>query len=1043
MTRLQLIFIIALILFLGSLTTVFASANERDFHLRGYVDPIQTTSLPFRIPRVGINVDLTRYSPDELAHHLEMMRGARVTWVRQFIHTDRFAIAPDAYDWTMWDPIFAVLESYPELKLVPVFFGAPSWLRDQRAPDAATSPPSDPSAFAQIVAAFAQRYAAQIDTYQIWDEPNLMAAWGGLEPRPADYAELLAQSARAIRSVDADAHMLAAALAPTVETGPRNLSDLVFLTELYRLGADEIVDGFAAKPYGFSLPPDDRLAASDHLNFSRVVALRDVMVAHGDSAKALWISEFGWNALPSDWTGEPSIWGQVTQQQQAAFTRSAFARAEREWAWLGGMILSWWQPGVDVNDPVIGFSIIAPDDQPTPLYAVLRDLPAETASNGHYPAANPYTEYAGVWTFGDLGADVGWVQDSRLTFRFQGRDVAFILRQGDYEAYLYTTIDHAPANATPRDADGNAFINLKSDTLETQLTLVPVGRGYADSAHTLRAAADRGWDQWALVGYAVSSGDLAAPFYTQISIALLTAVVTGLAALAAALVIDWSPFLRRITSLWHRLSDAAQIAFTFLTSAALLVGMFITWGDSTPAIFRREPVQIGAALLTAGVIYLEPGFIVTLLAAAMLFILFYHRIDLALLLALLFAPFFLFPVELLLFAFPMTELIILLAGAAWLLRGLRDIAYRRRAGMIAVPFRLSRMTALDFALLAWVAVGLLSLTWTQYREPALTELRTLILEPVLFYVMLRSLKPDVKLLTRLVDALLAAGVVVCLVGIFMFITGTGAGVITAEAGTARLASVYGSPNNVALFLGRCIPFALAFALIRTDTRRRLYGAAVTSLMTATGLLTLSAGGLFIGIPAALVAVLLLTYRRRARWAIMTLLGMGGVAAALAMRSARFARLLDFSEGTNFFRLRVWQSALQIIRDHPITGLGLDQFLYAFRGRYMLPDAWQEPALSHPHNIILDYWTRLGIYGVILLFLSQFAFWRAALHAYRRMSQPISRALIIGAMGSMVNLLAHGIVDNSVFVQDLAYIYVLMIGLIASFGTSELLTTAAK
>ena len=55
----------------------------------------------------------------------------------------------------------------------------------------------------------------------------------------------------------------------------------------------------------------------------------------------------------------------------------------------------------------------------------------------------------------------------------------------------------------------------------------------------------------------------------------------------------------------------------------------------------------------------------------------------------------------------------------------------------------------------------------------------------------------------------------------------------------------------------------------------------------------------------------------------------------------------------------------MIHDHPITGLGLDQFLYAYRGRYILPDAWQEPNLSHPHNILLDFWVRLGIFGVLL------------------------------------------------------------------------------
>jgi O-antigen ligase len=156
---------------------------------------------------------------------------------------------------------------------------------------------------------------------------------------------------------------------------------------------------------------------------------------------------------------------------------------------------------------------------------------------------------------------------------------------------------------------------------------------------------------------------------------------------------------------------------------------------------------------------------------------------------------------------------------------------------------------------------------------------------------------------------------------------------------------------------------------------------------------------------------------------------GAALTTLALRFERFARLLDFGEGTTFFRLRVWESAIQMIRERPLTGLGLDQFLYAFQGRYMMPDAWQEPYLSHPHNLILDFWTRLGILGAALLLWTQIAFWRAALALYRAGREPLPRALVIGVMGCMVNTLAHGLVDNSIFVQDLIYAYMLLLGII--------------
>ena len=150
-------------------------------------------------------------------------------------------------------------------------------------------------------------------------------------------------------------------------------------------------------------------------------------------------------------------------------------------------------------------------------------------------------------------------------------------------------------------------------------------------------------------------------------------------------------------------------------------------------------------------------------------------------------------------------------------------------------------------------------------------------------------------------------------------------------------------------------------------------------------------------------------------------------------SERFARALDFTQGTNLYRIRVWQSAITILRDHPITGLGLDQFLYAFRGMYIYPDAWQDPNLSHPHNILLDFWIRLGVGGVALLLAFQWWFWKGIASSKFTNDDVTGEnamfyAIRLGVVGSMVNLLAHGLIDNSVFVLDLVYVFVFLLAL---------------
>jgi O-antigen ligase len=131
----------------------------------------------------------------------------------------------------------------------------------------------------------------------------------------------------------------------------------------------------------------------------------------------------------------------------------------------------------------------------------------------------------------------------------------------------------------------------------------------------------------------------------------------------------------------------------------------------------------------------------------------------------------------------------------------------------------------------------------------------------------------------------------------------------------------------------------------------------------------------------------------------------------------------------------------MFRDHLALGVGLDNFLYQYRSRYVLPAAWQEPDLSHPHNVFLDYASRLGLCGLVAGAWLQIAFWRLAL-PLRRLADTFQsevsdrRALALGLMGSMVDFLAHGLVDASYFVIDLAFAFFLALGLVQWLARSK-------
>ena len=123
--------------------------------------------------------------------------------------------------------------------------------------------------------------------------------------------------------------------------------------------------------------------------------------------------------------------------------------------------------------------------------------------------------------------------------------------------------------------------------------------------------------------------------------------------------------------------------------------------------------------------------------------------------------------------------------------------------------------------------------------------------------------------------------------------------------------------------------------------------------------------------------------------------------------------------TGGFRLDLWLSSLEMLRDHPLLGIGLDNFAYLYQQVYLREGAAAEPNLSHPHNWALNFWLSLGVLGLFAFCWLLVRFWR---EARRSLRTPGRRWLVAGALGAMADLLVHGTIDNSYFLVDLAFVF---------------------
>ena len=220
----------------------------------------------------------------------QRMRRGGVGSVR--IRLDRRWVEPERgmRDWTYVDRLVGEA-ARNGVELLPFVYGSPNWV----APGHATPPirsRTDRAGWRSFLRALVRRYGhggsfwthrasrEPIETWQIWNEPNLPIYWHP-RPAPGDYATLLRISAAAVRGVDPRAEVMLAGLAAT----HRGIPVEPFLARLYAERATRpAFDTAALHPY----------AARIGTLMRRVERVRDIMRAFGDRRTPLAITELGW-----------------------------------------------------------------------------------------------------------------------------------------------------------------------------------------------------------------------------------------------------------------------------------------------------------------------------------------------------------------------------------------------------------------------------------------------------------------------------------------------------------------------------------------------------------------------------------------------------------------------------------------------------------------------------------------------------------------------------------------------------------------------------
>lgn len=350
-------------------------------------------------------------------------------------------------------------------------------------------------------------------------------------------------------------------------------------------------------------------------------------------------------------------------------------------------------------------------------------------------------------------------------------------------------------------------------------------------------------------------------------------------------------------------------------------------------------------------------------------------------------------------------------------------------------------THFDLIILLFLVSGVVSVFVSVDFLGGLGILKAYFVEPILFYYCLvyTSYRYGSKyiLLSGLVSGIWLSGMAV-----LQKVTGSFT-LAPYEIVLGRVTAVYNSANSLALYLGPLAILALALFLemmVQKEKEKidvnlqRVFFLLIFLLFVVVIIWTKSRGGMI----AEAISLLIFSYAvfssklkiLQRVWYIIPALSFSLIAVFLYLVYLNYNFIppdygKPYTRGDTLqIRYFIWAGTINMLKDHPIFGAGLNGFKTLYSNQYRIPQFQEQ--FQYPHSLILTFWTETGLGGLTILIALMVESFSVIL---RNIVE--SRRVILGAglLAILSYEIIHGVVDVPYFKNDLSLEFWMVVGLI--------------
>lgn len=279
----------------------------------------------------------------------------------------------------------------------------------------------------------------------------------------------------------------------------------------------------------------------------------------------------------------------------------------------------------------------------------------------------------------------------------------------------------------------------------------------------------------------------------------------------------------------------------------------------------------------------------------------------------------------------------------------------------------------------------------------------------LYFALIEFFSNDKKRINRFFWMLMITATITFINGIFQSFFGFDFfrhKVVNQEDYLHRIMASFVDPNDFGAYIISILPLTFTF-LSKELSRKKRITLVVFCLLAAFCLFKTFSRGAWIGFFVG-ATVYFFIYNKKSVWLIPLIII---IFLITPLGFNRVASLFKPEKNTVWERTQLWQTAGNMIKEHPFLGLGVNTFAKYFP-KYKPVDY---PDMRYAHNSYLQMWSEVGIIGLLVFICIIVRVLTKALKGIRRKFNAGPEGFILmGAIAGYLGLLVHSFFDNNLF-----------------------------